>query len=280
MAAARARAVAVRRSVQEIGLFGCCLLLRVLTGAVPVHRVRDRGERGVRQHRRPGIVLVSYGVLPCAPGAGDGTGANAVLESRMEELGATQDELVGRTCTYVRCGPRRRRDERTSRSRRPSRRACEVGEGSHQGARQRSGIAAAQRRRTPSPGPVRTGRRVLHHRGLVLHRRPQPRPGAAAPERIRHVRRPLPGRPDRNAGTGQPLGQPLSMLAHRRRNGPEALAAAQASQASSAARRDPFFDSPGQVRAALAMPPSPSRLSVPLGIDFRISGDRPPKRTR
>ncbi|MFC9633029.1 hypothetical protein ACFTY8_28120 [Streptomyces mirabilis] len=48
-------------------------------------------------------------------------------------------------------------------------------------------------------------------------------------------------------------GQPLSMLALQRRNGPEALAAAQASQASSAARRGPFFDSPGQVRAALAV---------------------------
>ncbi|MFE2464561.1 hypothetical protein [Streptomyces mirabilis] len=49
-------------------------------------------------------------------------------------------------------------------------------------------------------------------------------------------------------------GQPLSTLAHQRRNGPEALAAAQASQASWAARRDPFFDSPGHVRAALAVP--------------------------
>ncbi|MFF2424651.1 hypothetical protein [Streptomyces mirabilis] len=49
-------------------------------------------------------------------------------------------------------------------------------------------------------------------------------------------------------------GQPLSMLAHQRRNGPEALAAAQASQASWAARRDPSFDSPGHVRAALAVP--------------------------
>lgn len=41
IAAARARAVAVRRSVQEIGLFGCCFLLPVLTGAVPV-RTRPR----------------------------------------------------------------------------------------------------------------------------------------------------------------------------------------------------------------------------------------------
>ncbi|MFB7439368.1 hypothetical protein ACFC01_13630 [Streptomyces mirabilis] len=49
-------------------------------------------------------------------------------------------------------------------------------------------------------------------------------------------------------------GQPLSTLAHQRRNGLEALAAAQASQASWAARRDPFFDSPGHVRAALAVP--------------------------
>ncbi len=44
----------------------------------------------------------------------------------------------------------------------------------------------------------------------------------------------------------------LSMLAYQRQNWPEALAAAQAAQASSAARRDPFFDSLGRVRAALA----------------------------
>jgi transcriptional regulator with XRE-family HTH domain len=44
----------------------------------------------------------------------------------------------------------------------------------------------------------------------------------------------------------------LSMLAYQRRNWPEALAAAQAAQASSAARRDPFFDSLGRVRVALA----------------------------
>ncbi|MFE3407761.1 hypothetical protein ACFXMT_05340 [Streptomyces mirabilis] len=33
-------------------------------------------------------------------------------------------------------------------------------------------------------------------------------------------------------------------------------------------------------RRGTSVPPSPSRLSVPLGIDFRISGDRPLKRTR
>jgi hypothetical protein len=44
----------------------------------------------------------------------------------------------------------------------------------------------------------------------------------------------------------------LSMLAYQRHNWPEALAAAQAAQASSAARRDPFFDSLGRVRVALA----------------------------
>ncbi|MGP2436573.1 XRE family transcriptional regulator [Streptomyces sp. JW3] len=44
----------------------------------------------------------------------------------------------------------------------------------------------------------------------------------------------------------------LAMLAYQRRNWPEALAAAQAAQASSAARRDPFFDSLGRVRVALA----------------------------
>ncbi|WP_256255883.1 XRE family transcriptional regulator [Streptomyces sp. MUSC 14] len=44
----------------------------------------------------------------------------------------------------------------------------------------------------------------------------------------------------------------LSILAYQRHNWPEALAAAQAAQASSAARRDPFFDSLGRVRIALA----------------------------
>ncbi|MDN3029623.1 helix-turn-helix transcriptional regulator [Streptomyces sp. S.PB5] len=44
----------------------------------------------------------------------------------------------------------------------------------------------------------------------------------------------------------------LSMLAYQRQNWPDALAAAQAAQATSAARRDPFFDSLGRVRAALA----------------------------
>src|SRR5690606_14257279 len=44
----------------------------------------------------------------------------------------------------------------------------------------------------------------------------------------------------------------LSMLASQRQNWPEALAAAQAAQASPAARRDPFFASLGRVRAALA----------------------------
>jgi hypothetical protein len=44
----------------------------------------------------------------------------------------------------------------------------------------------------------------------------------------------------------------LSMLAYQRQNWPEALAAAQAAQASSAARRDPFFDSLGRVSASLS----------------------------
>jgi hypothetical protein len=43
-----------------------------------------------------------------------------------------------------------------------------------------------------------------------------------------------------------------SMLAYQRQNRPEALAAAQAAQVCAAARRDPFFDSLGRVRAALA----------------------------
>lgn len=43
-----------------------------------------------------------------------------------------------------------------------------------------------------------------------------------------------------------------TMLAYQRKNGPEQLAAAQAAQASTAARRDPFFGSMGRVRVALA----------------------------
>ncbi|WP_405587091.1 XRE family transcriptional regulator [Streptomyces sp. NBC_01092] len=44
----------------------------------------------------------------------------------------------------------------------------------------------------------------------------------------------------------------LAILAAQRHNWHEALAAAQAAQASTAARRDPFFDSLGRVRSALA----------------------------
>ncbi|MFM9700142.1 helix-turn-helix domain-containing protein [Streptomyces europaeiscabiei] len=44
----------------------------------------------------------------------------------------------------------------------------------------------------------------------------------------------------------------MTFLARQRKNFPEALAAAQAAQASAAARRDPFFTSLGHVRAALA----------------------------
>ncbi|MET7728116.1 helix-turn-helix transcriptional regulator [Streptomyces mirabilis] len=44
----------------------------------------------------------------------------------------------------------------------------------------------------------------------------------------------------------------MAMLAYQRRNWPEQLAAAQAAQASVAARRDPFFGSMGRVRVALA----------------------------
>ncbi|KUM74212.1 helix-turn-helix domain-containing protein [Streptomyces curacoi] len=44
----------------------------------------------------------------------------------------------------------------------------------------------------------------------------------------------------------------MAIFAAQRRNWPEALAAAQAAQASSSARTDPFFDSLGRVRAALA----------------------------
>ncbi|MDF3143527.1 helix-turn-helix transcriptional regulator [Streptomyces sp. T21Q-yed] len=44
----------------------------------------------------------------------------------------------------------------------------------------------------------------------------------------------------------------VSILASQRRNWPDALAAAQAAQATQEARRDPFFDSLGRVRVALA----------------------------
>ncbi|MFK0253216.1 XRE family transcriptional regulator [Streptomyces sp. NPDC090445] len=43
-----------------------------------------------------------------------------------------------------------------------------------------------------------------------------------------------------------------SMVAYQRKNWPDALAAARAAQASSAARRDPFFGSLGRVRVALS----------------------------
>jgi transcriptional regulator with XRE-family HTH domain len=44
----------------------------------------------------------------------------------------------------------------------------------------------------------------------------------------------------------------MAMLAYQRKNGPEQLAAAQAANASQAARRDPFFSSMSRVRLALA----------------------------
>ncbi|MFB8144832.1 XRE family transcriptional regulator [Streptomyces parvus] len=44
----------------------------------------------------------------------------------------------------------------------------------------------------------------------------------------------------------------MAMLAYQRKNWPEQLAAAQAANASPAARRDPFFGSMGRVRLALA----------------------------
>ncbi|WP_416983226.1 XRE family transcriptional regulator [Streptomyces sp. T028] len=47
----------------------------------------------------------------------------------------------------------------------------------------------------------------------------------------------------------------LSALAYQRGNWPEALAAAQAAQASQEARRDPFFDSLSKIRTALAYAP-------------------------
>ncbi|MFD9652001.1 hypothetical protein [Streptomyces mirabilis] len=49
----------------------------------------------------------------------------------------------------------------------------------------------------------------------------------------------------------------LSMCAYRRQNGPEALVAAQAAQASSAARRDR-----SSTRRGESVPPSPTQFSV------------------
>lgn len=120
---------------------------------------------------------------------------------------------LGRPASYGRHGGRgtcRRRNERSRRSRRPPRRALRAGKGSRHRPQRRPGVAAAQRQRTCPPRPLRLGSRVHHHRGVVLYRRPQPRPGPEVSERIRDVRRPLPGRPHRDAGVGQPLHARLS----------------------------------------------------------------------
>ncbi|MEF9906470.1 XRE family transcriptional regulator [Streptomyces sp. P9-A2] len=52
--------------------------------------------------------------------------------------------------------------------------------------------------------------------------------------------------------TGMRVWINIAMLAYQRKNGPEQLAAAQAANATRAARRDPFFGSMGRVRLALA----------------------------
>lgn len=52
--------------------------------------------------------------------------------------------------------------------------------------------------------------------------------------------------------TGMRVWIMMAMLANQRKNSPEQLAAAQAANASQAARRDPFFSSMGRVRLALA----------------------------
>ncbi|AYL36900.1 helix-turn-helix domain-containing protein [Streptomyces fungicidicus] len=52
--------------------------------------------------------------------------------------------------------------------------------------------------------------------------------------------------------TGMRMWVNMAMLAYQRKNWPEQLAAAQAANASPAARRDPFFGSMGRVRLALA----------------------------
>lgn len=52
--------------------------------------------------------------------------------------------------------------------------------------------------------------------------------------------------------TGMRVWVNMAMLAYQRKNWPEQLAAAQAANASPAARRDPFFGSMGRVRLALA----------------------------
>ncbi|MCZ4118111.1 helix-turn-helix domain-containing protein [Streptomyces sp. H39-S7] len=55
-----------------------------------------------------------------------------------------------------------------------------------------------------------------------------------------------------DAATGMRVWINVAMLAYQRKNWPEQLAAAQAANASKAARRDPFFRSMGRVRLALA----------------------------
>ncbi len=52
--------------------------------------------------------------------------------------------------------------------------------------------------------------------------------------------------------TGMRVWINMAMLAYQRRNWTERLAAAQAAEASLAARKDPFFGSMGRVRVALA----------------------------
>lgn len=237
--------------------------------------VRDRGERGVRQHRRSGIVLVSYWVLPCAPWAGDGTGANAVLKSRMQELGLTQDELVGRTYGYVRCGPRRRRDERTSRNRRPSGRACEVGEGSHQG---HDSVLELQQRNV--------GERLLRALYALaaeystsaawscIDARNLDQTQRHLNESATYVGLSQDG-PTETRVTGQPLGSTS-------RRSPTSVGTGRKCSRRRRPRKPPgpLVVALSSTRRGTSVPPSPSRLSMPLGIDFRISGDRPLKRTR
>jgi tetratricopeptide (TPR) repeat protein len=55
-----------------------------------------------------------------------------------------------------------------------------------------------------------------------------------------------------DAATGMRVWINVAMLAYQRKNWPEQLAAAQAANASKAARKDPFFSSMGRVRLALA----------------------------
>lgn len=122
-----------------------------------------------------------------------------------------------------------------------------MGEGSHQGPRQRSGVAATQRRRPCPPGLYAL---AAEYSTIAAWSCIDAR-NLGQPQRHLNESTTYAGL-SQDGPTETRVRVSLSMLAYRRQNGPEALVAAQAAQAFSAARRDPFFDSLGRVRAALA----------------------------